>query len=76
VRVGKKGVIYLPAGVREKLGVKDGGELVLIVKEDTVTLKPLKTIFKLGAESRKICEITVEEFEKESVNMQVKLYGE
>ena len=74
--MGKNGVIYLPADVKKKLGVKDGGELVLIVKEDTVTLKPLKTIFKLGAKSRKICEITVEEFEKESVNMQVKLYGE
>ena len=75
VRIGKKGVVYLPADVRKKLGIIEGGELVLIVKKDAIILKPLKTIFKLGAESRKICEITVEEFEKESVDMQVELYG-
>ncbi len=75
VKVGEKGVVYLPAKIREKLGIKKGGELLLEVRGDQVILRPVKTIFKLGIESRKISKISVEEFERESEEMQVDLYG-
>ena len=75
VKVSKSGVLYLPSDVRKLLGVANGGELLIIVKEDHVELRPIKSVFVLGAECRKIAEITVEEFEKESEQMQRELYG-
>ena len=75
VKVGKSGVLYLPSEVRRKLGVLKGGELLLVVKEECVELRPVKSIFKLGLESEKIAEVTVEEFERESEEMQEELYG-
>ncbi|HDD64441.1 MAG: AbrB family transcriptional regulator [Thermoprotei archaeon] len=76
IRVGEKGVIYLPISIRRKLGIERGGELIVSVKEDYVVLKPIKTVFKIGAESEKITEITVEEFERESEEYQRMMYEE
>ncbi len=75
VKVRKDGSIYLPASVREKLGVREGDELSLIVVDKYVILKPVKTVFRLGVESRKVSRISIEDSEKQSEEMQEKLYG-
>ena len=75
VRVGPKGVIYLPSDVRRALGIVEGGELLVIVRDGEAVLRPLKSVFVMGIESRKISEVSVEEFERESEAMQVELYG-
>ncbi len=72
----KKGLIYLPVDVRERLGIKDNEELLLEIEDERIILRPLKTIFRLGIESRKVSKASVEEFERESEEMQRKLYGE
>jgi len=75
LRVGRNGLVYLPVKVRRQLGIEEGGKLILVVEDDKLILLPEKSIFKLGAESRKISEISVEEFERESEAMQVERYG-
>ena len=76
VKIGKKGVLYLPVSIRRKLGVGEGGELLLVVEGDKVVLKPVKTIFRYAIETRSSVEVSVEEFERESEKMQEELYGE
>jgi len=55
--------------------VEEGGELLLVVKGDCVELRPVKSVFMLGVESRKVSETSVEEFEAESEELQRRLYG-
>jgi len=75
IKVSKKGVIYLPVGVRRILNVINGGEVLLTIKsKDEITIKRIKSPFTLGAEKEKITKITIEEFERESEEMQDKLY--
>ena len=74
-RVGRNGLVYLPVKVRRQLGIEEGGKLIVVVEDDKLILLPEKSVFKLGAESRKISEISVEEFERESEAMQVERYG-
>ncbi len=74
-RIGRRGVLYLPSDVRRALGVDEGSEVLIIVKNGEAVIRPLKSIFVMGAESKKISEISVEEFERESEAMQEELYG-
>ena len=75
VRVGPKGVVYLPSDVRRALGVSEGGELLIVVKkEGEALIRPLKSIFTLGKESEKIAKVDVKEFERESEAAQRELY--
>lgn len=76
VKVSKGGVIYLPIEIRRALGISPNDELLLLLEGDKIVLKPLKSIFTLGAERKKIVTITVEEFERESEEMQSELYEE
>ncbi len=75
VRLGRNGVLYLPSDIRRKLRIEEGGELLLVVREDHVELKPVKSVFTLGVEAEKIAETSVEEFEAESEEAQRSLYG-
>jgi len=72
--MGKRGVLYLPAEVRKRLGIDENSDLILTVEDECIVIKPLKSVFTLGASSRKIAEISVEEFEKESEELQRELY--
>lgn len=40
VRIGRRGQIQLPARVRVALGLRDGDELLLDVRDDAVVLRP------------------------------------
>lgn len=44
VRVGRKGYIVIPKRVRELVGVKEGEELILDVKEGKIVLEPAKPV--------------------------------
>ena len=56
------------------MAIKDGDTLLLEIINDQVILRPMKTIFQLGIEVRQISEISVEELEKGSEEMQKILY--
>jgi len=74
VKMGKRGILYLPAEVRKRLGIDENSDLILTIEDECIVIKPLKSVFVLGASSRKIAEISVEEFEKESEELQRELY--
>lgn len=76
VRVGEKGLLYLPVSIRRKLNIEKGGELLLIVEDDRIVLRPIKTIFCYALETKGKIVVSVEEFESESEKMQRELYGE
>ncbi len=44
VKLGKKGIIVLPKGIREAIGVNEGDKLVVKVEGDKLVLKPLKPL--------------------------------
>ena len=48
--------------------------MILTIEDECIVIKPLKSVFTLGASSGKIAEISVEEFEKESEELQRELY--
>ncbi len=74
VKLGSRGVVYLPSEVRRALGVKEGDELLVIVREGEAVMVPVKSVFRMGVESKKIGEVTVEDFERESERVQAELY--
>ncbi len=74
-KIGRKGVLYLPIDVRRALGVEEGSEILIIVRNGEAIIRPLKSIFIMGAEARRISEISIEEFECESEALQEELYG-
>lgn len=74
VKMGRRGILYLPAEVRKRLGIDENSDLILTIEDECIVIKPLKSVFVLGASSRKIAEISVEEFEKESEELQRELY--
>lgn len=40
--VGKRGVITLPAKIREELGISDGTALKVVVANGEISIKPIK----------------------------------
>ncbi len=74
-RVGKKGAIYLPKHVLEKLGVKPGDRVIIsIIDSNKVLLEFIPDPLSLAIHSKKWCETSVEEFERESEEEQAELY--
>jgi len=45
LRIGKKGYIILPKAIRETVGIKEGNEVIVEIK-DGIILKPIKTFDK------------------------------
>jgi len=63
VRLGRKYALYLPKNVVKTLGLKEGDNLLLEVRGNTLILKPVPRLFK----KRKYwSETSVNEFEAES----------
>ena len=44
VRVGKRGTVVIPAGLRQAYGIEEGSHLVLESRKDGVLLKPVITL--------------------------------
>jgi len=76
VRLGKKNTIYLPKNVVNALNLREGDKLVLKVIGDKIVLEKSESFFKKALETRKIIELTPEEVEEASVEMQKELLGE
>ena len=76
LRIGRKGAIYLPRKVMRKLGLNEGDYLLLRVKDSRIILDIISDPFLLTVKSKKWAKTTVEEFEKESEQIQEKILGE
>jgi len=73
-KVGKKGAVYLPKLVFEKLGVKEGDKVLIRVEEHKLILEFLPDPLSLALKSKKWSKISAEEFEEESERMQDELW--
>ncbi len=70
VRVGKKYALYLPKFVVEKLGIKEGDDLVIILKDDSLVLRKTVDFFETSFKVEKKTKLKPEEIEEASVEMQ------
>jgi len=74
-KVGKKGAIYLPKRIMEKLGVREGDRVLMQVRDNKLVLEFVPDPFSLALKVKKWAKTTVEEFEAESEAEQRELYG-
>ena len=63
VRVGRRNAVYLPRSVTEALGIKEGDKLRVMVRDNTIVMRPLPRLFE---KRRYWASTTIEEFEAES----------
>ena len=52
MKISRKGQIVIPKDVREKLGIKAGGKLAVIVKDDEIILRKIEKLNLLEMSSR------------------------
>jgi AbrB family looped-hinge helix DNA binding protein len=64
VRLQKRGRITLPKNVRKALGVREGDNLVLEVKGNTVMLKPKRFVKVSGLKGTLEVKVDLEEIEE------------
>jgi len=70
VRLSKKNTIYIPKDLAEKAGIREGVLLEISVENGRVVLTPIPDPLWLALYGPKFAEITVEEVEKYSEEMQ------
>ncbi|WXG39282.1 MAG: AbrB/MazE/SpoVT family DNA-binding domain-containing protein [Candidatus Freyarchaeum deiterrae] len=68
--VGKKFIVVIPKNIRKTLGIKEGQKIRFKVEQGKIHLEPIIDPFELAIKGSKFAEITVEEFESESEEMQ------
>jgi len=44
LKVGRKGIVVIPKAFREKVGIEEGGKVVLEIVDNSLVLKPLKPL--------------------------------
>ena len=69
-RVGKRSILYPPKELIRKLGLEEGSKVIFSVEGDRLIVEKVKDPWMLALHSRKWAETTVEEFERESEEMQ------
>ncbi len=69
MKVGNKGEIYTTKEIRERIGIKTGGRVRAIIKNNELIIKPLPSIEELIKKPRPI-KLTPEEAEKISEEVQ------
>ncbi|MHA1664465.1 MAG: AbrB/MazE/SpoVT family DNA-binding domain-containing protein [Candidatus Njordarchaeales archaeon] len=76
LKVGKKGAIYLPKKVMEMLGINEGDKVKVKIQGNKLTLEFIPDPLALALKLKKWAKTTVEEFEKESEELQRGLYND
>ncbi|MEM1659031.1 MAG: AbrB/MazE/SpoVT family DNA-binding domain-containing protein [Candidatus Jordarchaeales archaeon] len=69
-KVGKRMVLYPPRELLEKLGFSEGCDVVFRVEGDRLVVEKVENLWELALRSRKWAETSVEEFERESEEVQ------
>ena len=69
LKVGSKGEVCTTKEIRKMLGIAGAREVIAVITEDCLLIKPSKSIIDLLRKRGVKIEITVEEFEKLSEEM-------
>ena len=75
-RVGKKNMLYIPKGVAEAAGIREGSIVKLRVKDNKIIIEVVPDPFELALRYPKFARTSFEEFERESEEMQDELFNE
>lgn len=69
-KVGKRSTLYPPKELMKQLGLKEGYNIVFRIEDDRLIVEKVKDPWTLALQTHKWAETTVEEFERESEEMQ------
>jgi len=64
VKLSRKDAVYLPRDVLTRLGLREGGELVLRLEDGRIVLMPVYDPLELALRGPKYGRVTVEELEE------------
>ena len=73
-RVGRRGAIYIPRDVMRVLDINEGDRVLMRVEDDRLILEFIPDPLSLALRIRRWGKTTVEEFERESEEMQNEFY--
>ncbi|MCS7364554.1 MAG: AbrB/MazE/SpoVT family DNA-binding domain-containing protein [archaeon GB-1867-035] len=73
-KIGKRGAIYLPKKILQKLGINEGDKILIEVKKGELTIKFIPDPLSLALRIKKWAKTTVKEFEEESEREQNEFY--
>ncbi len=76
VRVSKKNTIYIPKAISEAVGISEGDYVVLRVDGNRIIIERVEDPFEYALKVKKFAEVTFEEFERESEEMQNEYWSE
>jgi AbrB family looped-hinge helix DNA binding protein len=76
VTIGKKFIMEIPKEIREKAKLKVGQKVKVVLKGKEIILKPIIDPFELATKTEPFAEMTFEEFEQTSEEMQEELFNE
>lgn len=74
-KVGKKGAVYIPKRICERLGISEEDKVLMRVEGDKLVLEFIPDPLSLAGKIRKWAKTNVEEFEKESEEEQDELFS-
>ena len=74
-KVGKKGAVYIPKRICERLGISEEDKVLMRVEGDKLVLEFIPDPLSLAVKIKKWAKTTVEEFEKESEGEQDELFS-
>ncbi|MCX8182432.1 MAG: AbrB/MazE/SpoVT family DNA-binding domain-containing protein [Candidatus Methanomethyliaceae archaeon] len=74
-KLGKKGAIYIPKQISERLGLREGDKVLMKVDDNKLIFEFIQDPLSLALKIKKWSRTTVEEFEKESEADQNALSG-
>jgi AbrB family looped-hinge helix DNA binding protein len=74
-KVGKKGAVYIPKRICERLGISEEDKVLMRVEGDKLVLGFIPNPLSLAVKIKKWAKTTVEEFEKESEGEQDELFN-
>ena len=69
-KVGKRSTLYPPKELVKRLGLKEGYNILFRVEGDRLIIEKVKDPWTLAIKAQKWAEITIEDFEKESEELQ------
>ena len=75
-KVGKRSTLYPPKELMRRLGLKEGYAIVFRVEGDRLVIEKVKDPWMLALQTYKWAETTVEEFERESEELQEEFTSE
>jgi AbrB family looped-hinge helix DNA binding protein len=76
VRVSKKNTIYIPKDIAEKVGVSEGILVEVSVEDGKIVLTPIPDPLWLALHGPKFAEVSIEDVERTSEEMQEGLVNE